>query len=206
MTEAEWLACEDPLPMLQFLATQESDRKRRLFLVACCRRVTDIMTDGGRGAVDAAEAFADGEIGVFDLLLARRTVGRPKGEKRYYAAAAARAASLPPSNDSSIHGAAWAVNAAAKKRVERAVQAGLLRDVFGNPFRPVVLDPSWRTVAVVDLARGIYEERAFDRMPILGDALEDAGCDSADVIAHCRDEKATHVRGCWVVDLVLGKV
>jgi hypothetical protein len=80
-----------------------------------------------------------------------------------------------------------------------------LHDIFGNPFRPVTLDPSWLTSDVVALARGIYDERAFDRMPILADALQDAGCDSEDVLNHCRDEKGTHVRGCWVVDLLLGK-
>jgi hypothetical protein len=79
-----------------------------------------------------------------------------------------------------------------------------LRDVFGNPFRPVTLDPAWRTANVVSLARAIYDERAFDRMPILADALEDAGCTSADVLEHCR-RPGEHVRGCWVVDLVLGK-
>jgi hypothetical protein len=80
----------------------------------------------------------------------------------------------------------------------------LLRDIFGNPFRPVEADPAWLTSDVVALARGIYEEKAFDRMPILADALQDAGCNNDDVLAHCR-EPGEHVRGCWVVDLVLGK-
>ncbi len=79
-----------------------------------------------------------------------------------------------------------------------------LRDIFGNPFRPVVLDPSWRTETVVALANGIYADRAFDRMPILADALEEAGCDQADILAHCRGD-GPHVRGCWVVDSLLGK-
>ena len=81
----------------------------------------------------------------------------------------------------------------------------LLRDIIGNPFRPVAVDPAWLTSDVLLLARGIYEERAFDRMPILADALQDAGCDSADVLAHCRGANPPHVRGCWVVDLLLGK-
>jgi hypothetical protein len=67
------------------------------------------------------------------------------------------------------------------------------------------LDPAWRTSDVVLLAQGIYAERAFDRMPILADALQDAGCDNTDILAHCRDATAPHARGCWVVDLVLGK-
>jgi hypothetical protein len=81
---------------------------------------------------------------------------------------------------------------------------GSLRDVFGNPFRPVTVNPTWQTATVVSLAQAIYDERAFDRMPILADALEDAGCTNADVLNHCR-QPGEHVRGCWVVDLLLGK-
>lgn len=87
---------------------------------------------------------------------------------------------------------------------EGAAQVCLLRDIFGNPFRPVTLDPRWQSETVVALASGIYAERAFDRMLILADALEDAGCDNADILAHCRGD-GPHVRGCWVVDLILGK-
>ncbi|HEX4607416.1 MAG TPA: hypothetical protein VH092_04345 [Urbifossiella sp.] len=79
----------------------------------------------------------------------------------------------------------------------------MLRDIFGNPFAPMSFRPEWRTEAVVSLARGIYEERGFDRMSVLGDALEEAGCDSTDVLEHCRGA-GPHQKGCWVVDLVLG--
>jgi hypothetical protein len=88
---------------------------------------------------------------------------------------------------------------------EQARQATILRDIFSNPFRSVAFDPMWRTADVMLLANGIYEERAFDRMPILADALQDAGCDNADILGHCRDANAPHVRGCWALDLVLGK-
>jgi hypothetical protein len=81
----------------------------------------------------------------------------------------------------------------------------ILRDIFGNPFRPITFNPAWRTTDVLLLARGIYEERAFDRMPILADALQDAGCGSDDILNHLRDPHATHVRGCWALDLVLDK-
>jgi hypothetical protein len=81
----------------------------------------------------------------------------------------------------------------------------LVRDIFGNPFRPVTFSPEWRTDTAVSLARQMYEAREFSAMPILADALQDAGCDNDDVLSHCRDAGATHVRGCWVVDLVLGK-
>ncbi|QEG31500.1 hypothetical protein GobsT_63220 [Gemmata obscuriglobus] len=87
---------------------------------------------------------------------------------------------------------------------EKAALAVLVRDIFGNPFRPVIVNPSWLTSNVVALATGIYADRAFDRMPILADALQDAGCDNADILTHCRSE-APHVRGCWVIDLLLGR-
>ncbi|QEL17763.1 hypothetical protein [Limnoglobus roseus] len=80
----------------------------------------------------------------------------------------------------------------------------LLRDIFGNPFRPVNIDPAWLTPTAVGLAEGIYADRAFDRMPILADALQDAGCENAAILGHCRGD-GVHVRGCWVVDGVLGK-
>jgi hypothetical protein len=87
---------------------------------------------------------------------------------------------------------------------ESSQLAELIREIFGNPFRPVAIDPRWLTETVVALATGIYAERAFDRMPILADALEEAGCDHADILSHCRGD-GPHVRGCWVVDLLLGK-
>ncbi|MBL8799394.1 MAG: hypothetical protein JNM56_36260 [Planctomycetia bacterium] len=87
---------------------------------------------------------------------------------------------------------------------ETNFQSHIIRDVLCNPFRPVTVDSSWLTPTVVSLATAIYEERAFDRLPILADALEDAGCDNTDILNHCR-QPGDHVRGCWAVDLVLGK-
>jgi hypothetical protein len=87
---------------------------------------------------------------------------------------------------------------------EKATQARLLRDIFGNPVRPVTLSPSWRTATVVSLAQQMYDARDFSAMPILADALQDAGCDTDDILDHCR-RPGEHVRGCWAVDLVLGK-
>ncbi len=90
------------------------------------------------------------------------------------------------------------------RHAECLAQAELVRCIVGNPFRPAAFSAAWRTSAVVDLAGGIYADRAFDRLPILADALMDAGCDDADVLAHCRGD-GPHARGCWVVDLALGK-
>ncbi|MBN9121199.1 MAG: hypothetical protein J0I06_18945 [Planctomycetes bacterium] len=78
----------------------------------------------------------------------------------------------------------------------------LVRDILGNPFRSVAFSPSWRTDTVSSLARQMYESRDFGAMPILADALQDAGCDSDAILGHCRNTGRTHVRGCWAVDLV----
>jgi hypothetical protein len=92
------------------------------------------------------------------------------------------------------------------KEDERNSQLSLFRDIIGNPFRPAIVEPAWLAWSdgiVRRLARTIYEVRAFERMPILADALEEAGCDNADILKHCR-QPGEHVRGCWVVDLILG--
>jgi hypothetical protein len=88
--------------------------------------------------------------------------------------------------------------------VEAAAQADLLRDIFGNPYRPVGFRGEWRTREAVSLAEGMYASRDFAAMPILGDALEEVGCADEAVLGHCRSSSA-HVRGCWVADLILDK-
>ncbi|MFL5339752.1 MAG: hypothetical protein ACJ8F7_06250 [Gemmataceae bacterium] len=88
---------------------------------------------------------------------------------------------------------------------EQSAQSDLLRDIFGNPFRPVAVESAWLTAGIVQLAQAIYDERAFDRLPALADALEQAGCTDGNILAHAR-KPGEHVRGCWVVDLLLGKV
>lgn len=99
--------------------------------------------------------------------------------------------------------AAWDVAQTARVH-EQVFQSALLRDIVGNPFRTVAADPSWRSDTVASLVQAIFTDGAFDRMPILGDALEDAGCDNADILAHCR-ELGVHARGCWAIDLLLAK-
>jgi hypothetical protein len=91
--------------------------------------------------------------------------------------------------------------------VEEREQCGLLRDLFGNPFHPTTLNLtwlSWHDGLLVSMACQMYESRDFNDMPVLADALEEAGCDNAEILTHCR-QPGEHVRGCWVVDLVLGK-
>ena len=84
-------------------------------------------------------------------------------------------------------------------------QLTIARDIFGDPSHPIIFSAEWRTDTAVSLARTMYAARDFSAMPILADALQDAGCDNSDVLSHCRDTNQVHVRGCWVVDLVLGK-
>jgi hypothetical protein len=213
MTEEEWLACADPLPMLQFLRDTGSSRKLRLFGCGACRRIWHLLTqERSRVCVETAERYADGQAGPFQLREAERNAAkfRWKGgtNEEYSAAAAAAGTAYPPNFDPDVvYASDVAANAAgaADKSEERAAQCDLLRDIFGNPFRSVACDPAWLTDTVAALAKGIYDERAFDRMPILADALQDAGCNEPAILEHCRGAKLAHVRGCWVVDLLLGK-
>ncbi len=110
----------------------------------------------------------------------------------------------PSSYDAALAAATMLDSAFPSSSEERVARCRLVRDIFGTPFRRVKIPVSWRTMTAVGLAQAIYTNRAFDRMPILADALEDAGCTNVDVLNHCR-QSGEHVRGCWVVDLVLGK-
>src|SRR5262249_44896269 len=103
-------------------------------------------------------------------------------------------------------GAAWAALRIAVFGGEPRGRAALLRDIFGPvPFRPVPLAPTWRTSAVVALAKTIYEERSFDLLPLLGDALYESRCDNHEMLPHRREQGQVHVRGCWLIDLLLDK-
>lgn len=223
MTEREWLACAGPDPMLEFLWRKAGDRKLRLFQVACCRRVWDSMPEDCREAVLVAERFADGEAGDGRRRAAQKRMARCPNPADLLevnardAALRANEKTVGRSGRSFLGVAVVAGEAASRAaggrgkaaykaayRAEEEAEARLLRCIAGNPFRPVALDPAWLTSTVMELARGIYAERAFDRLPILADALQDAGCGSADVLTHCR-EPGPHARGCWVVDLLMGK-
>jgi hypothetical protein len=216
VTEAEWLACDDLGRLLHFAHGQISSRKHRLFACACYRRKWKYVSDERcHEAVEITEAFADDEdrIGDFDRVCDTARLARnewfskqgSQGRMVHLATAASWLTSQRPSGlNVAYHLAPIPVDSARARRAETTEQVHLLRDIFGNPFRPVAFDPTWRTEAVVGLARGAYEDRAFDRLPVLADALEDAGCADAAVLAHCRGP-GPHVRGCWVVDLILGK-
>ena len=211
MTEAEWLTCASCSPMLAFVTHRSSQRKLRLFAVACCHRVRRLLPEPeGTKSVDVAERLADGLATNAERRAAAVTTGR--GPASYTVAVNAYEAAVAVARqtataladtyrkDGDAVGPEWDL----RRNDELSAQAALLRCIFGNPFRPVTLDPSWRTSTVVALTEGIYADRAFDRLPILADALQDAGCDNEDVLAHCR-AGGPHARGCWVVDLLLGK-
>ena len=250
MTEAEWLACEEPGAMLEELRGRASERKLRLFACACVRRIGSLLTsDLSRMAVEAAERYADGEqTATADEMYSLETRGvehakaislrqwwrewTPSELAEYYAAIAAaeclRWSGLPFAESAAwwVDQACWIATAAAQAvafsaganfaetglmpptpagDVERAAQARILQDLFGPiPFKHINLGRLPLPTVVSARARTIYKDRAFDRLPILDDALLDAGCDNPDILAHCRSE-GPHVRGCWVVDLLLGK-
>ncbi len=90
------------------------------------------------------------------------------------------------------------------QRAISVAHAVILRDIFGNPFHPIDFPKSWRTKTITSLAQAIYDNLTFEKMPLLADALEEAGCDNETVLDHCR-EGATHAKGCWVVDAILNK-
>jgi hypothetical protein len=204
MTETEWQNVSEPHAMLQFLRDKASDRKLRLFAVACSRRIWNLIDDLGRVAVEAAEGFADGNLGPDELRAARLACRGVGGQASWYTAAtnpeiAARNAAL-----SAQAGVANNPLLGAEAG-ELLAQAALVREIFGpQPFRQITVDPTWLTPTVVQLARTIYDDRAFDRMQALADALHEAGCDNDEILAHCRGP-GPHVHGCWALDLIVRK-
>jgi hypothetical protein len=210
VTEAEWLKYTDPHAALQAVRRKASQRKLRLFAVACCRQVWQLLNAEHRSSVEVAERFADGAATVAELRAAHSIRFQP--HQFTYPSTEAYTASFAgfQVTNGAAYDAAWITAQSAREALPSGKQSAvaqvhLLREIFGNPFRRAKFDPSWLTSDVVALARGIYDEKAFDRMPILADALQDAACDNDDVLNHCRDTSLTHVRGCWVVDLLLGK-
>lgn len=215
MTEAEWRACTDPAPMLHWLDPGYSERRWRLFACACCRHLWHLLSEAERAILEAVERCADGLLPAEELYATagvHRIAGVPNyvpGHIQHGYRAVLEAAS-PHAWFRARNARAFVVDAlrAAAGPAERVLEwrrpSDLLRCLFGNPFHPVTLDLSWYPPKVVQLAQAIYDERAFDRLPLLADALEEAGCTNAAILAHCRDS-GEHVRGCWVLDLLLGK-
>jgi hypothetical protein len=250
LTQADWLATDNPFPLLRHIRATTSHRKLRLFACACCQPLVGAMNhSGGETKLTAAEQYADGLISEEQFLAAfRRTQSSGRGRLQgviWFAFNALGWAGHEGLNwnfdevTQDLVQGTWAVGEYAEHHTNRAclhaihartrlalgeaeddrpsdafrVQkdvitaeyADLFREVFGNPFRPVAFHADWRIDTAVSLATAAYESRDFSTLPILADALQDAGCDADDLLAHCRDPKQVHVRGCWAVDLVLGK-
>jgi hypothetical protein len=251
MTEREWLVATKLKPMLDFLNGKVSERKLRLFACACCRRIWSLIQDFHcRRAVEVAEQYADGHVTareLFDASQAARLV-----VERQHVDIAQKLAESAAFNAAKSYDTDWVLTVAGNASFAEAShpypgnpekmpqvwveQSMLLRDIVGNPFRTVTLNPTirktstnkilcwlrsrttssirtdsprptrpaWFTSTVVALANGIYQEKAFDRLPILADALQDSGCDSEDILNHCR-QPGEHVKGCWVIDHLLEK-
>lgn len=182
MTEAEWLNCQDCEIIWEVIKSKRSarmtDRTMRLYLVAFWG-----SWEWGESADIMLKQVAFAET------WAETSVRPRESQSNYYFNY------QKPKSAVTI----------TTKGFPEAKQAAMLRCVFGNPFRPITLNPSWLTSTVLALANCIYQEKAFDRMPFLADALQDAGCDNEDILNHCR-RSGEHVRGCWCVDLILCKL
>jgi hypothetical protein len=227
MTEQEWLVATNPRKMLAYLKSRASDRKVRLFACACCRRVwSHVLPPSVQELVEVAEQYAEGAVDAAGLSAALQAT-IDGGEQELFWGQASFAACWAANEQRSFvervssqlareiarheanarSGNRWK----AAKDLQLAAQARLVRDLFGNPFYPVALDPAWLTPTVTDLATVAYNERALPsgelevaRLAVLADALEEAGCTNGDILSHLRSP-GRHVRGCWAVDLLLGK-
>ena len=196
LAPAQWPQCVS-------VAEHYADRcAKREELAAVCPRV---LREMARSATYAEVVKETAEIAMSWLCETRKRLYA--GQVASYAYSAFAYAALPPNepdvppSGTQRYAQAWADAAA----VERKAQVRLLDEVCANQYRPVAFDPAWRTSDAVALARSMYDSRDFSAMPILADALQDAGCEDEQVLNHCRDANPVHVRGCWVCDLVLGR-
>jgi hypothetical protein len=221
MTEQQWQTSDRPTEMLTYLRDWASPRKLRLFGVACCYRIWQYMSSAvSRNTLEIAERFADGLVSAEDL---RRAHEAARAEALRIDAAvdgadAAMDVALADAADAAVFSSGHVVNAVYERMFmdkqvqpgtradyqELAVHAHLLRVIFGNPFRPVTIALAWRTPTVLSQAEAINAEKAFERLPMLADALVHVGCADAHVLNHCGGP-GPHVRGCWVIDALLGK-
>ena len=195
MNRRQWPNSNDPDAMLDYLGGG-ADRRLRLFACACVRRVWHLLDDDSRNAVLVAEAFADGRASATELQAAAEAAG----DDAHYAARNAASEA-----QSAVRQAAG--NQQAAEDAERAVQADLLRCVFGPDPRnpPPAISPAalaGNAGAVRSMASAIYGGRCFDRLAVLADALEEVGVTEPAILDHCRGP-GPHARGCFVLDLIL---
>jgi hypothetical protein len=225
VTEQDWLNRDNPKQLIKLMADRRAgERKFLLFAAACCRRVWGHLDERSHRAVEMLESHADGDE--VDLATARKlTEEALRSPSAGYGPFAPRAAlkrgkphvraqeaSVWAARLPAIRVSASGVNGDQKTfDGERRAQCELFRDSFGNPFRTASVDPSWLTSTVRSLAAEAYDQRqlpegtfAPDRLAVLADALEEAGCSDRAILDHLRGP-GPHVRGCWPLDLLLGK-
>lgn len=218
MSEFDWDRCTYPTSMLEFLRNQgrTSVRKLRLFSCACCRRIWSFLDDERlKRAVMVAEAYADGSV---TRKVLRRAFNRLQPAYVTVAYESAHAAVWCASNPvqcvMAYSHAALVLDGPPAWDAEHAIQAALLRDIFGPwPIPPLTSSVlAWNDGLVVKLATAIYKERCLptgelnnDHFAVLSDALEEAGCHDENILYHCREQGQVHVRGCWLLDLILEK-
>jgi len=209
MTEAEWLNTNTASHMIEYLASRASERKLRLFACAACRRILCVMQfEASRKAVQVSERYADGQAERDELRLAwseAEELADTAERLQMRGWNAARTASQSASTKALT---------AAERAALAAADGDLVREHFGNPFRPRTITPhvlSWQEKTVSRLAQATYDERILPagtldnaRLAVLADALEEAGCDEEPILTHLRGG-GLHYRGCWALDLILAK-
>jgi hypothetical protein len=208
MTEHEWRTSTSPVALLAHLNADGYGRQVLLYASALRHLRPGLLTNELAPWVDLVERVLvgaepakalDGLQEEAEDWVSHYTDVGPAGARGFYSvlsdAVYCTWTSAPTEYETDLP--------AAELEPIRRRAAGFVRDIFGNPFRRVSFSPQWRTDTAVSLARQMYESRDFSAMPILADALQDAGCENEDVLNHCRAPHATHVRGCWVCDLVL---
>lgn len=215
-TEAEWRAYRDPRDLLHKLGDQVNPRKLRLFACACCRQMPEVQAHVRyQQVVEVVERYADGQATGADMQAALSEahppactwVGEALGNLKGFDVAGSFAA--PNLHAASEH-AARAVRDASGAldwSAARRRQVALLCDLIGDLIHHPALDPAWlrrNNETARKVARAIYEDHGFGDLPVLADALEEAGCSDAVLLDHCR-RPGDHVRGCWVVDFILAK-
>lgn len=198
--------------MLHHLRDRLSPRALRLFACACCRRVWGLLQDKrSRTAIHKLEAYAD-DLSNERLRTDAYNIANPafldvdfSQEAHWFAACVVLCAAerdVPTNLIGNLESALAKTEGMTMHEV-RQLESDWLKDIFDNPLYPATLNPTVLTSPVTTLAQEIYDDRTFDRLPDLADALEAAGCTSVEVLNHCRG-KGPHVRGCWVIDLILG--
>ena len=205
--ERDWL--DNPLRCLDQLQHHNDFRRLRLFGCACFQRRYEPITDTEiLIALEMIYRYADRTIDPSELSNIKSQIRNERKGRSHEFIEDITFLLLPDGCTSSHPGHMvsrrnWG-NESRRQLKEIIPQTTFLHDIFGNPFLPITFNPVWLTPTVKRLAQTAYEERRFDLMPILADALEEAGCDNADILDHCRTFPV-HVLGCWVVDKILGK-